>query len=436
MPEEHEVLIVGVGAAGLAALGELDRAGVDVLCLEARDRIGGRILTVRDPLSPVPIELGAEFIHGRPEEIWNVVRAGNLAVYDVTDHAVHFAKGKVESREEAWLLVGQVNEDIRKAAMNGPDQSFADFIAHSNHSVEAERLATNFVEGFNAARKEVVGIASLAKDMDAADKIDGDSSFRLFSGYDAVPKYLLDGVQRSHAKVRFNAVVDGIEWRRGFVTVRVRSAATGAASSLSARQVIVTVPLGVLQAGSIQFKPEPVEILSAARRLAFGHVIRIVLRFREAVWERHEELADAGFFLSDQSVFPTWWTTLALRAPIITGWSAGPSADPLLGQPRDAVLSQALHSLANIVGVSEHELDESLERFHFHDWHADPFAFGAYSYVPVNELPAREILAVPVEKTLFFSGEATELNGHSATVHGAIASGIRAARQVLDTLKG
>lgn len=435
MPEEHDVVVIGAGAAGLAALRELDRAGIDVLCLEARDRIGGRILTVRDPLSPIPVELGAEFIHGRPEEIWSIVRAANLPAYDVTDHAVHIANGKIEGRGGAWLLVGKVNDDMRRAARNGPDQSFADFVAHSNHSEDAIRLASNFVEGFNAARKELVGIASLAKDMEAADEIDGDTSFRLLSGYDAVPKYLMDGTRDARSKLQFNAVVRAIEWQPGAAVVRAQQVQGARESSFSARRVILTVPLGVLQEGSLHFVPEPVSMLEAARQLAFGQVFRVVLRFREAVWERNDDFADAGFLLSDGPPFPTWWTPLAVRAPIITGWCAGSRADALIGQSPDMILSQALDSLAKLINVPGGELETLLEACHFHDWHSDPFARGAYSYVPVNALPAREVLATPVENTLYFAGEATELNGHSATVHGAIASGIRAARQVLDTLK-
>jgi monoamine oxidase len=68
---------------------------------------------------------------------------------------------------------------------------------------------------------------------------------------------------------------------------------------------------------------------------------------------------------------------------------------------------------------------------HFHDWHADPFFRGAYSYVPAGKLAARKTLAETVADTLYFAGEATDLEGHSATVHGAIATGIRAARHVI-----
>src|SRR6201996_8913975 len=91
-----DVVIVGAGAAGLAALRDLDRAGCKVLCLEARDRIGGRVYTVCDPLSRIPVELGAEFIHGRSAEIWDMIHSHGLMAYDVAETAVRVKNGKAQ----------------------------------------------------------------------------------------------------------------------------------------------------------------------------------------------------------------------------------------------------------------------------------------------------------------------------------------------------
>jgi monoamine oxidase len=90
-----------------------------------------------------------------------------------------------------------------------------------------------------------------------------------------------------------------------------------------------------------------------------------------------------------------------------------------------------LDTVSRITGADPTRTANLLEAFYFHDWHADPFSRGAYSYVPARALPSRAALAEPVSKTLYFAGEATDLAGHSATVHGAIATGQRAARQIL-----
>jgi monoamine oxidase len=425
----YEIIVVGAGAAGLAALRELDRAGVNAVCLEARDRIGGRICTIHDPLSPVPIELGAEFIHGQPPEIWDIADAAALTVYDCTEHALRIQDGKIQERSDAWLPVEEIMDDMRQAADKGPDQTFAEFLRTTPYPADAKRLATSFVEGFNAAHADVIGIASLAKDSRAAESIDGDRSFRILNGYDSIAnRLLLQMPSRRGGKVRLNSIVETVEWRPGSVTLQVRSALTGTTQTFESRAAIVTVPLGVLQARSIRFAPAPEEIFAAADQLQSGQVVRVVLRFDNRVWEQRPELADAGFLLSQEPVFPTWWTPLPMRAPIITGWSAGPKADPSAG------VLKALEQLARITSLDSQMLRDSLEAAYFHNWRDDPFARGAYSYVPAGAMAARERLALPVADTLYFAGEAAEINGHSATVHGAIASGIRAAGQALKAL--
>lgn len=435
MPD-FDVAIVGAGVAGLAALAELDRAGLRVLCIEARDRIGGRISTAHDELAPLAVELGAEFIHGRPPEIWTLVRSGLLAVYDCADAAVHIRSGKVQKHEDAWEPIGQLMNEMRTAADQGKDEPFSSFLERSSHPAVAQELSASFVEGFNAARKEVIGIASLAKDGRAADQIDGDRSFRLPGGYDAIPLGILQGVPEGQSKLQLNTELTAVEWQAGSVTLRTASALTGGAGTISARRALLTLPLGVLQArkptpGAIHWKPVPGRVLEAASELAFGQVVRVVLRFRNAFWEDKSDFANAGFFLSNETVFPTWWTPLAMRAPMLTGWSAGPHADDLLDKPKQVVMAEALASLARILGAPVEKIAGLLEKGYLHDWHGDPFARGAYSYVPAGALSARDALAEPVADTLYFAGEATELNGHSATVHGAIASGLRAARQII-----
>ena len=433
--ETVDVVIVGAGAAGLAAFRHLDGAGKRVLCLEARDRIGGRIYTIHDPMSPIPIELGAEFVHGRPPEILRVVESAALKLYACQEHAVHIRDGRARGNEDAWLQVDDVMKGMEAAVKEGREETFADFIGRSNYSDDAKQLATSYVEGFNAARREIIGIQSIVKDAKAADQIDGDRAFRIMDGYDAVPRWFTQGVETLSRKLMLNCPVQAIRWMRGRAEVDFLSVATGAMRSVTATQVIITVPLGVLQAepgsmGAIRFQPEIPNIVAAAKRLRFGQVVRMILRFDEPLWEENEELAEAGFLLSNERHFPTWWTPLPVRARSITAWSSGRRPDELLGLPKTELVNRSLHDLGRILHIDEDKLHALLRAVYFHDWQQDPFSRGAYSYVPAHAMTAREILAEPVADTLFFAGEATELNGHSATVHGAIASGVRAARQI------
>src|SRR3954466_6729018 len=117
-----DVLIVGAGIAGLTAFSDLAAKGVRVLCLEARDRIGGRIFTVHDPDAPLPIELGPEFIHGRPSETWSLVRDSHLAAYECEERSVHVRNGKVDGSSDAWEQIDEVTEEMKQVAKIGADQ--------------------------------------------------------------------------------------------------------------------------------------------------------------------------------------------------------------------------------------------------------------------------------------------------------------------------
>ena len=322
MPTDHlDVIVIGAGVAGLAALQALDKGGRRVLILEARDRIGGRIHTVHDPLSALPLELGAEFVHGRSPDIWNVIREAGLPVYDGTDASRYMNGGVLNRNENAWDLVGSVIDDMQTAA-RGSDQSFEQFLNSTAYDEETKQSARGYIEGFNAAESDLISIQALAEETAAADEIDGDRVFRFAGGYQAVPQHLLAGVERHEKKLRLNTVVERVEWQRGSVCVVARNALTGRQELFRAARSVITVPLGVLQAASIEFSPEPI-LLEAARKLKFGQVFRIVLRFREPFWEQKEELKDAGFILSSEALFPTWWTTLAMRSTMLVGWSAG-----------------------------------------------------------------------------------------------------------------
>src|SRR5262249_9578796 len=154
---------------------------------------------------------------------------------------------------------------------------------------------------------------------------------------------------------------------------------------------------------------------------------RMTFLFDRAHWDDRPETADAAFLFSDEPLFPVWWTGRPLEPRLITGWTAGPKADALLGQPESAVIAHAHETLARLLKTNL----PAPHRLWFHDWHADPYARGAYSYVPVGAMAARRKLAEPVADTLYFAGEATDLAGYGGTVHGAIASRRRAVAQIL-----
>jgi monoamine oxidase len=189
----------------------------------------------------------------------------------------------------------------------------------------------------------------------------------------------------------------------------------------------------------VRFTPALTETQNAANKLAMGQVVKVLMRFREPFWEDstlggEDDLRDFTFIHAPAEPLPTWWSQFPVRAPLLAGWAGGTRAERLSLESDDALLDHALESLSHIFRTSKSVLEQSLEGFYTHNWHKDPFSAGAYSYIPVGGLDAEAELARPFEGTLFFAGEATNSEGHFGTVHGAIATGLRAAREVIERL--
>jgi monoamine oxidase len=426
MANDADVIIVGAGAAGLAAARQLSSSGQKVLILEARDRIGGRIHTLHDPKFALPIELGAEFVHGVPKETWDIIRAAPLLVADTAEQHWQFRDGKLNQNNDLWEKMQVVMK--RLDLIGDRDISFSQFIkeyCQGEELREGAEQAIAFVQGFDASYADRISAQAVKSENESTFSEDESRQFRMLSGYDGLLRWLAAGV-----KIHLNTAVRKIEWSRG----KVRLIAPE--KEFTATRAIITLPLSLLQVmppevGAVEFHPELPEKRDAAKRLAMGGVVKILLRFREPFWENDKRLIDMSFIHSRELYFPTWWTFLPARTPALTGWAGGPAADRLTGKGDAFAVSKALDTLSTIFNLPKTRLEELLESHHVSDWPADVFARGAYSYTPVGGLDAMEKLAEPVNDTLFFAGEATHFEGQAGTVAGAIASGYRAASQIL-----
>ncbi len=415
--------MVGAGASGLAAAVELGRAGLAVTVLEARDRIGGRILTHSDLASGVAIELGAEFIHGLAPEIWQPLQAKNVKITETQGESWCHANGRLSPCD----FFSKVERILQRMDATEPDQSFSSFLnrccpdskADAQERAARER-ALAYVIGFNAADPELVGVHWLVKGMRAEERIEGDRAFRARNGYKDLIEIFLQQLTATGVSVRTGVVVHSIAWSSGRVELTASEASVS--SKFHARHVLITLPLAVLQAipgetGAVDFRPAlPPGKLEALTKLEMGKVLRISLQFRHRFWDEipspdggPQSLAGMRFLFSQDEWFPTWWTMLPDRAPV----------------------NQALQALSRLLNLCPDDLAQLLEAEYFHDWHSDPFSRGAYSYGKVGADGAQEAIASPIENTLFFAGEATDTSGHNGTVHGAIASGVRAAREIM-----
>lgn len=420
MNDKADVLVIGGGVAGLAAAQKLTQAKMKVILIEARDRLGGRIFTDRS--AGFPVELGAEFVHGRSPVVLEPLDQARIPRAEVAGEMRRKRNGLWGGSGE---LMAEINRLFETMPARQPDQSFKKYIDASRYSSDTKELALNFVEGFHAADPERVSVHWLIRATEAEEEIDGETSFRLPNGYDGLVNAMADHIDHRRCRICLNTSVGEIRWRPGEVMAKT------SAGDLHALRAIITLPLGVLKSGAVRFNPPVREKEQIMSWLAMGPVIRVSLCFREKFWEKLAEMRNLSFLFTDDPQFPTWWSSNPLPYPILTGWAAGKYARALEGRSHDDLVRTALQSLSRILEIDQSELDSRLQIGLVHDWQADPFSRGAYSYVVSGGLGAPIALAESVEDTLFFGGEATNTEGHTGMVHGAIGSGHRAAEEVL-----
>jgi monoamine oxidase len=435
MANAQDVIVIGAGAAGLAAAAALGRAGRSVLVLEARDRIGGRIWTRSEPELLAPIELGAEFIHGDSPQIPALLRQAGAAAIDTSGEHWSLLDGRLQRRTES--LLGTVRAALVAGDVSShPDVSLDSFLERGRGRAlpqEARAMARAFVSGFDAADPKLISLHSVAAEWRSGGMLDCSQS-RPSGGYRTVLRALATALDPAQVRLQLQTIVARLDWRCG--AVDIEGERLGRPYRASARAVIVTVPVGVLRAaagapGAIRFTPALDSKQPALQRILSGPVLKVVLRWRRAFWAQRDggRYADAAFFHAPGKVFPTLWTPLPLRAPLLNAWVGGPAAARLSEAPDEQIVREALRCTAEV--FPDEDLEAGLQSARVHNWNRDPFARGAYSYLAVGGNHAREVLAAPLEGTLFFAGEATDTTGEATTVTGALRSGARAALEAI-----
>lgn len=429
---QADIIIIGAGAAGLTCAHELLQQGHNILMLEARPRIGGRIFTLKDPFDRTPLELGAEFIHGKSAELMQLSESLCMNFYDVMDQHLIFKNFKTQKRTEFWSKIETVMKKLEPSRKT--DRSVSDFLNSRRLPSELREQFASFVEGYHAADAKLMSEKSLADSEES-----NAAMFRFSSGYSELMNGIFKTFSADHDSIRLNTAVKSINWDGD--KIEIKADCLSGHIQFHCKMLVVTLPLGVLKsfAGSnaaIEWLPkQPEPLHEAISGMQMGEVHKLIFRFHNRFWEKLSHEPYNFIHLGPENYFPTWWNLLPLRSPHLVAWQGGPKAKEMTLWKPEKRIEEALVTLSKFSKCSVDFLRDQILEIHTHDWCNDPYARGAYSFVETGGVEAAQLLEKPFKKKLFFAGEATISGPARGTVHGAIQSGRRAANDIIKTLE-
>lgn len=426
-PPVFDVIVIGAGMAGLTAARRTAQAGRSTLLLEASERIGGRVWSVAG--ESTTIELGAEFVHGEPEPTLSLAREAGVALQRVVAPSLVKQGDRWQELRDPWQPFETV---LSRLEPQDEDVTAKAFVAQQGLDPEIAERFRHLVEGFEAAPFDEVGIRSLAADSEglAAD----DAQFRVPGGYQRLAMFLRERALAAGAEVRLNAAVRQVVWR---LNGPVRVGFDEATAELEGRTCVIAVPLSALQSTAsadphLRVEPEIKGWRKPLERLAMGHACRYTF---ELPLDFARDAAPRNAFTHQPNrAFETAWSHETERSQIWTLWAGGPRAIELGKATAEERERRASSTLAALLTVSEDALRRALlAPPHAHDFSNDPWFRGAYSFCRPGGSQDSATLATPIGDALFMAGEATD-HHYPGTVAGALASGARAAEQVLTAL--
>jgi len=444
MAQMHDVVIVGAGVAGLACATSFNQAGIDYVLLEAANQIGGRVRTDYSLANGRPFEVGALMVHGKRVithdwlreldlharslpllERFRLARNRQIIRLPVSiGNLLHTTIGIRALYQGGWVLPKKLQR------YSGPDISLEEFLERERPVPGARDLIELLYSHAAAADMDTVGVRGTAAEATLREEEFGYSNFQVVEGYDSL---LTRRARPLAERVRLRTRVNTIRHSQSGLQIGAEGE-DKQPMEFGAKRVVVTVPLGVLKTGDIIFdQPLPENKRQAINAVAFGNAMVVLLRLHGA--NLVERLGDFSFLWGEG---PTSFHRpyVATKDPphILQAFTVGREAQRRAPLSDREIVDTTMNELRSILpdGVDPGEA----EAFVIERWIDNPFVKGGYSFLPKEAtLEHRRALAAPVDDVLFFAGEATNTEGESGTVHGAIDTGYRAAKEVMQSLK-
>jgi len=420
---DYDVLIIGAGAAGLAAGRRLHDDGYSVLILEARERIGGRVWTNRD--LGTPLDLGASWIHGiQGNPVYDLVRQNGIrtAPTDYDNATFYHTDGRPFSEadyEELETLYDTLETALDELSEElDADISIGEALRRVLPAIDAPPAQVDFLLNAIVEQEAAADINELSLWEYDADEEFGGEDVVFPAGYGQLFDILGQGLT-----IRLGHVVTRIAYADEGVEVQTNQGVFTASAAL------VTLPHGVLRAGTVAFDPPlPSAKTRAINGLYSGVLNKVYLRFPQVFWD-DTELIDYVSVPKGQ-----WASFLNMHhytgEPILLAFNAGTFGLEIENWTDAQIIEGAMGRLRQLYGAGIPQPSATL----ITRWGKDPYAYGSYSSIaPGGSLTDRATLAEPIDEVLFFAGEATN-DTYPATVHGALLSGRRAAEEIMQVL--
>lgn len=425
------VIVVGAGAAGLGAARRLQDQGQQVLVLEGRDRIGGRVWTDRS-LAGIPLDLGASWSHGTDDNPLTAITqaAGittqstdydNITVFD-TNGSPLSDQIATEIDQQLWEILTTI--DKQEPPISQSLQQAINRVLGGRSLNSQQQRYLNYSINTSIEHEMACDIGDLsARYWDPGEAFDGDDV--LFpQGYDQVIQALAE--KPTPLQIQTQHIVQAIDHSNP-KSVQITTNRT----VFQAKTVIITVPLGVLKKGTIRFTPPlPQAKQAAIQRLNVGILNKVYFRFPQAFWADTE--SDFLGYVSAEKGQWCEWLNLApvIQQPILLGFNAGTYGQQIESLRDSEIIKAGLKTLKTMFGDDIPAPTGTLMT----RWGQDPFSWGSYSHIPPGASPQDyQTLAESVGESLFFAGEATQ-SQYPATVHGALLSGQQSAERILQLL--